>query len=330
MRRSSILVATTLLVAGCFGGGRSDNSRAKERIFAAHPAEPLAPWQLPIDAAKLAEDPALADHVLGMGEAEAARRLGSFTLRGTLHTSFRGPGQTLSLTEDRLVEQSSEGDVHLRLLESSGSGMELLLAKGALYGRSRYGPFVQREVNDEFSRDRDLVWGALGALYLEADRAFHLAPAGERQVAGRRCERYEISLGEARPPLRPERFEGRLDDGTSKRFAFLHGRRLEETSGDVCVDRESGVVLAATLDVRWTASGDAGTAHATAELSETLRHVGEAIAIEEPSKPLPPPRRPRGPAGTLARFGFAELTDGGTPGAPSQPAAREESGRQKN
>ncbi|MHB1844433.1 MAG: hypothetical protein ACYCWW_06300 [Deltaproteobacteria bacterium] len=306
------LIAAPLLVAGCLGNGRPDNERAKERIFTAHPVEPPEPWQLPIDAAKLDSDRASAARALSMGEDEAAHRLSSFVQRGTLALTFRGPGQTVTLGEERLVEQSTSGDLHLRLLESSGNGMELVVAAGRVYGRNRYGPFVEREMSEEIRRQRDEVFGTLGTLYRLADHALKLSRMGSGHVSGRSCERYDLSLGTPDPSQDSLRFTGRLDADTEKRFAFLYDRRLEALSGSLCVDRETGVVLEAKLRADWSAAADAGVSQIHVELTQSLERAGQPIAIEAPPSPLPPPHRPHGPAATLAKYGYSQAPDAGS------------------
>ncbi len=299
-----------LCVASCFS--RPENQRAKERIFSAHPVEATPPAQIPIDLAALASTPAMQDHALGMGEDEAAARLGSFRLHGTLNLTFSGPGQNVSLTEDRLVEQSAGGDLHLRLLESTGAGLELIEAQGRLFGRSRYGPYVEREVTDELPRQRDEVFGALGSLYRASNRGWKLSAMDLQKVGGRSCQRFELGRGTERPDEHEEVFNGRLDPDSQRHFEFLYGRRLTAAQGSICLDGQTGVPLSAKIQLHWTARGDAGVAEIGADLNEAMEKAGEAVAVEAPPSPQPIPHRPRGQAAALERFGFLQRSDGGT------------------
>ncbi len=298
-------------VASC-SFSRPENQRAKERIFSAHPVEATPPAQIPIDLAALATSPETQDHTLGMGEAEAAARLGSFRLHGTLTLAFSGPGQSVSLTEDRLVEQGAGGDLHLRLLESTGAGLELVESSGRLYGRSRYGPYVEREITDELPRQRDEVFGAIGSLYRASNRGWRLSAMDLQTVGGRSCQRFDISRGTERPIEHDEPFTGRLDPDSQKHFAFLFGRQLTAVKGTLCLDAQTGVALSAKLQVRWNARADAGIAEIKADLNQTVERIGESVAIEVPASPEPIPHRPRGQAAALERFGFLQRTDGGT------------------
>jgi hypothetical protein len=291
---------------------RPENQRAKERIFSAHPVEPTPPAQIPIELASLASTPATQDHALEMGEEEAATRLGSYRLHGTLNLTFTGRGQTVSLTEDRLAEHSAAGDLHLRLLESSGAGLELVESNGRLYGRSRYGPYVEREITDELPRQRDEVFGVLGSLYRASNRSWKLSAMDLQTVGGRSCQRFELGRGKERPDEHEEVFNGRLDPDSQKHFAFLYGRQLTAAQGSLCLDGKTGVPVSVKIRLHWTARGDAGVAEIEADLNEAIDKAGEAVAVEAPSAPLPVPHRPRGQAAALERFGFLQRSDGGT------------------
>jgi hypothetical protein len=318
-----------LLLLACVAActfSRPENQRAKERIFSAHPVEAPPPAQIPIDLATLASTPAAQDHALGMGEEEAAARLGSFRLHGTLNLSFSGPGQKIALTEDRLVEQAADGDLHLRLLESTGSGLELVLSNGRLVGRSRYGPYVEREITDELPRQRDEVFGVLGSLYRASNRGWKLSAMDMETIGGRSCQRFDLGHGAERPVEDEAVFNGRLDPDSQKHFEFLYGRALDSVKGSVCLDRQTGVPLSAKVQLLWSARGDAGVAEIKADLNEAIEKAGEAVAVESPPSPLPIPHRPRGQAAALERFGFLQRTDGGTlvaadgnPGLPPEP-----------
>ena len=274
--------------------------------------EPTPPAQIPIDLATLATTPAAQDHALGMGEAEAAARLSSFRLHGTLNLTFSGPGQSVSLTEDRLVEQSAAGNLHLRLLENTGAGLEVVAAKGRLYGRSRYGPYVERELTDELPRQRDEVFGALGSLYRASNLGWKLTPRELQTVGGRSCQRFEIARGTERPTEQEEAFNGRLDPDSQRHFEFLYGRALDSAQGSICLDSQTAVPLSAKVQLHWTARGDGGVAKIEADLNEAFEKAGDAVAIEVPASPLPIPHRPRGQAAALERFGFLQRGDGGT------------------
>jgi hypothetical protein len=324
--RRPFAIAAAVALAACLGS-RPENCRAKERIFSPHPEDTVPPERVPIDLAQVASSPALEDHVLGMGEAEAAARLGSFRLHGTLAMDFDGrardQGRVVSLSEDRLVEQSATGDLHLRLLETSGDGLELLLAKGRLYGRSRYGPFVERDPAEDLDRYRDEVFGALRTLYLDSNRGWSLSPMNLSTVAGRSCQRFSVAHGKERPQEELP-FTGRLDRDSQRHFEFLYGRALDDVRGSLCVDTETGVPLEAKVDVRWSARGDAGVSRVHAALAEKVESVGQAVAVNAPQEAQPEPHRPRGQAAALEKYGFLERTDGGllAPSAATSPAPK--------
>ena len=309
-------LAIALLLAASCVGSRPENRRAKERIFSPHGDDTVPPERVPIDLAQLASSPPMQDHVLEMGEAEAAARLGSFRLRGTLTMQFDGrgggAGRQVTLAEDRLVEQGADGSLHLRLNEGSGGGgMELVSSKGRLYGRGRYGSFVERDPGEDFDRYRDEVFGALRTLYVDSNHAWSLAPMNLTTVGGRSCQRFQVTRGTERPIEGPGAFTGRIDADSQRHFEFLDGRALDDVRGSLCLDPQTGVPLHAKIDVRWSARGDAGVVRVRALLDETEDSVGQLLAVAAPASADPEPHRPRGQAAALEKYGLLERSDGG-------------------
>ena len=181
MRRVLLLsLAGVLLLAACGGSHAAENARAKARIFA--PASDFrSPAPSPLDVKALERSPETQDAILGMSETELAERVGSFRLRAKLHLGFSGAGRAAAVDEERLVEQSKNGDLHLKITEGDGSGMEILSIDGKVYGRSRYGPFVLRDRQSGLADQREEVSGALATLYSLADRGLSFHELGLRQ-----------------------------------------------------------------------------------------------------------------------------------------------------
>ncbi len=244
-----------------------------------------------------------------MSETELRERVGSFRLHAKLQLSFSGAGRPLTIEEERLVEQSKTGDLHLRILDgvgAGGGGMEILSVDGKVYGRSRYGPYVLRDRQSGLADQREEVSGALATLYSLADRGLSFHELG----GGAGCTRFGVALGTRRPDPEPPRVSGRLDADTAKRFQFVYGRHVSEASGEICVTPQ-GIVKDARLAIGWAAGGDAGTGDAHAELEETLTDMGGDVHLARPEGYQPEPHRPRGPFDTLDRFGFVQRPDGG-------------------
>lgn len=304
MRRSFIIAVS--LLAGCRPHG-ADNARAKERLFArAGDPRSLTAAPVAIDLRTLGGSPTAQDALLEMTETDAAERVGSFRLQAKLSLRFEGSGQTFAIDEERLVEQSKTGDLHLRIHDADGGGMEILWFGGKAYGRSRYGNYVARDRQSGLGEQRDEVFGALRTLYLMADRAFVLRGLGPADG----CERFEIRRGDPRSAGAPPRFQGRLDSDTTRRFQFVYGRQLTQANGELCVDPR-GFVRRAHVSLRWSAAGDAGSGTIQAELTETTSDLGGEVHLAAPENPEPEPHRPRGPFATLSRFGFVARPDGG-------------------
>ena len=306
LMRPTWTVVIPALLAGCGGSHAAANARAKARIFApAGDERPPAPATIEVRALEGSTE--TQDAVLGMSEAELRQRVGAFRLHAKVRLIFGGSGQTVAIDEERLAEQAKSGDVHLRIADGDGDGMEIISVGGKVYGRSRYGPFVLRDRQSGLAEQREEVSGTLSTLYALADRGLRLHELGP----GRGCTRFGVALGAARPEREPPRFGGRLDRDTLERFQFVYSRRLTEGSGEICVNPQ-GVVTAARLALRWVASGDAGAGDARAELDETLTDLGADVRVAPPEGFQPEPHRPRGPFATLERFGFIEHPDAGT------------------
>jgi hypothetical protein len=309
-----------LLLVACAACQRSksaENSRAKQRIFSHQVVAPPNPANDVLAVDRLATDPKVQDRVLEMPETEVFGRLHGFRLRAKLGMSFAGSGQRQSLTEERLVVAAENGDLQLRLLDSNERGVEVLVVDGKSYGRSRYGPFFLRDADSDLDSQREDVFGALRTLYLESDRAWTLRDLGPATDSVKEpCRRFQIALGTARPAAKPERFTGRLDRDTARRFQFAYGKRLEAASGELCIAEGSGVVVAAQVSLRWSAVGDAGSGEVRVELTQQIDHSAVPAKLQVPAEVEPIPHRPRGPSSTLSRFGFGpDHGDGG----PSQP-----------
>jgi hypothetical protein len=302
--------------AACHGR-RAENTRAKERIFSRQVVTPPNPANDSLAVGRLSSDPAVRDRILEMPETEVFARLHGYKLRGKLALTFAGSGQRKSLAEERLVVRAENGDLQLRLLDSNDRGMEILAVGGQSYGRSRYGPFFLRDADSDLDAQREDVFGALRTLYLESDRAWELHDLGpSSEPSAEPCRRFQISLGTRRPANQADRFTGRLDPDTARRFQFAYGKRLDAASGELCVAESSGVVVSAQVSLRWEAAGDAGAGEVRVELTQQIDRSGIPPELKAPSDVEPVPHRPRGPASTLTRFGFGpERGDAG----PSEP-----------
>jgi hypothetical protein len=314
-----VTLLALLLTAACVPS-RPENQRAKARIFARVESIPPPPSARPIDLGLLPRSTEEQDRALEMDETEAFGRLGSFRLRATLKFRFTGQGQRFSETEERLVEQSSVGDLHLRMLEESGGGMEILSVGTAVYGRSRYGAFTERERDSGLAEQRNEVFGALKALYLESDRGWQLTEAGSSEAGGRPCRRFQLSAGRARPAKRPELLLGRLDPDTEKRSQFVQNRAVDAVHGTICFDDGTGVPTLANVQLAWIAGGDAGAGRVEADLEQALEEIGRPIGVQPPESFEPIPHRPKGPAMALTRFGFGPKP----PDSGPEPSAEDE------
>src|SRR6266481_9784407 len=110
-----------LLVLSLVSCKRSEDQAAKQRIFS--PEEPvgaLAEAKEPLDAARLAEDPRLAERVVRMGQAEVAARVGAHKAQTRVQFAwFRGSGAPDGGSDVSLAEEASlRSEEHTSELQS--------------------------------------------------------------------------------------------------------------------------------------------------------------------------------------------------------------------
>src|SRR2546423_7706067 len=149
MRRT--LLAVLLLASSC---KRSEDEAAGARMSS---PERLV-GELPqakekVDAARLAEDPALPRRVLHMPRAEIEQRLGSHKAQQRVQFAwFRGPGlpdggSEVSLAEETTLVQAPGGGFSARLVDDHNQGFELLCVKGEVFVKSLYGSVRKRRTD---------------------------------------------------------------------------------------------------------------------------------------------------------------------------------------
>src|SRR3981189_1747860 len=195
MRRA--VLAAVLLLAASFK--RREEEAARARIFP--PEQPVG--ELPqakekVDAARLADDPALARRVLLMRRAEIEPRLGPHKAQQRVQFAwFRGPGlpdggSEVSLAEETTLVQAPGGDFSARLGNDHNQGFELLWGKGEWFVKSLYGSFHKRRTDrTDPARIREQALSGLATF----DRLAHglkLRSTGETTSEGRRVVRYTV------------------------------------------------------------------------------------------------------------------------------------------
>src|SRR5947207_11567226 len=195
--RRTLLTVVLLLASSC---KRSEDEAARARMFS--PEQPVG--ELPqakekVDAARLAEDPALARRVLHMPRAEIEQRLGSHKAQQRVQFAwFRGPGlpdggSEVSLAEETTLVEGPGDDFSVRLVNDHNQGFELVWVKGEVFVKSHYGAFHKRRTDlSNPPRLREQAMSGL-ATFDRLARGLKLRNAGEPKSEGRRVVRYVVT-----------------------------------------------------------------------------------------------------------------------------------------
>src|SRR5467141_1286845 len=194
--RRTVLAAVLLLASSC---KRSEDEAARARMFS--PEQPVG--ELPqakekIDAARLADDPALARRVLHMRRAEIEQRIGPHKAQQRVQFAwFRGPGlpdggSEVSLAEETTLLEAPGDDFSVRLVNDHNQGFELVWLKGEVFVKSLYGAFHKRRTDrTDPLRIREQAMSGLETFDRLA-RGLKLRNAGETKSEGRRVVRYAV------------------------------------------------------------------------------------------------------------------------------------------
>lgn len=342
MRKLAPAVALLLCIASSCKR-RSEDEEARARIFSPEqPVGSLAQAREPIDATRLADDPALAERVLHMPQAEVEARLGPHKAEQRVQFAwFRGPGlpdggSEVSLEEETTLLQGPGGDFSVRLANDHNQGFELVWAAGRAYVKGLYGAFHERRTDrTDVQRIREQALSGLSTFDRLA-RGLKLKLAGQTTAKGRRAVRYTVDGYGARaaraekgelPKIEyPVNAQGQRgpDPDTARRLELWEKEEPTDVSGTLIVDAETGAPLDCDLQghFRVPSAGDAGPA-AELALHSTLvsSGVGQDPGVRAPAVE-PEPTAPHAVKDPLR---FLGKEPGAAPG-PASTAEPEEGG----
>lgn len=315
----AFLAAAALALAGC---GSAEKRQAKERLLAPGSAAGSAST---VGAPPPADprDPAASLH---LGADEAAARIGSFEWSGTVGwsvsrepTAGAAPARAQA-TERHRVRQLATGDFEAQADVDPGqgpgseTGKRVIWAKGTTYARSRYAASgAWRERPTDRGRDarrfRDESFAVAGDVAALLGPALVIRPAGETALLGRSARRYALLLDRESFAAGPTHLgtghrDGRPDEDTGRRLAFLDGRIPAAVEGELVVDAATGVPLEVRLRVVFRVHGDPA-ARVDVDLASRMTALGGAVPpVEPPGRALPDERKPRGVARALEAAGL--------------------------
>jgi hypothetical protein len=331
-RRSVLIVASLALAASCVDEG---DRAAKKRIFSPEePSKAILAAAEPIDAGRLALDPALAWRVMTMGPAEALERVGPHRFSASVSFEWSSGKSSIALGEQRALEQARSGDFYLKTENDRDQGMEIVRVADQTFARSKYHKFRERKRDRGQAEEmREDVFGALRSAQSILGNRLSVRLDGEELLEGRPTRRYQFVL--SNEPLRPASpgaahlppvqypAQG-PDEQTKRRVDFANLKVPKSAEGRLWVDIQSGVPLKSELTATVAAPGEASIASARLTLRVRSRVTpAEKIAVVSPKEYLPDEDRPGGIAAALERFGISRA-DGGLARSPNQKPAESE------
>jgi hypothetical protein len=317
-----ITLAGSLAGTGC---KRPEDQAAKARIFS--PEQPIgaqAEAAEKLDAHKLGSDPALAERVIRMPQAEIAHRLGAHKTESKVSFDWtRGPAPLLedggvdtsnavTLEEQAQLAQNSDGDFSVQLKNDHNQGFELVWAHGGAYARGLFGPFHKRRTDrTDPTVSREQALGSL-ATFDRLARGLKLRLVGSARSNGRAAIEYVVDGGGALaqepgpkdlPPVTyPEPPAGQAgkalgaDPDTARRLQLREKAQAISLGGHLFVDAETCAPLAAELTGRFrvpSSNASAPPSELNLAVSFSTSDVGRGVTVKVPAFE-PDPSTPHG------------------------------------
>lgn len=301
------ILSVLALVGTLAGACASEEDRAaKARIFS--PEEPQRHVVLAgekIDVLRAADDRLVWDRIVGMERLEALERMGPHSAEGEVRFTWSHGRRRVGLSEEYRFAIDAAGDFRAQIMNDEDEGLEFVWADGQAFARSRYGQFRPRRIDRaQQDRWREEGSGALRSVVSLFDGRLQVKPAGEVDVGGRRAVRFTPSIGKA-PAAKSERKlpppvyglarvdgESELQPGpdpdTGRRLEFDARKEPVRVEGEILVDRDTAVVLAAKLDSQFRVPG--ATDEEAAELHLVLNwkvKPDQAVTVGRPEQAEP-------------------------------------------
>lgn len=234
----------------------------------------------PVDVSRAAREPAALLRAVATPHRRVGALLGSHVYRATASVEVTvDPGGDAEATEQLEVTARIEYDGPERfraVVENTADyGREIILAGGHLHLRPRYGRFHRRAPNttDEPARLRDEIFAELhGNLDLFAS-GLAVRDGGDTEVRGRPARRVE--LGRAEAPHRRRQ-------SPAPQRAWRSSVEVEELSGEILLDRETGVPLEATVAGVAYARRDGRLLRMRVSVKHAIEAIGEPVAVAPP------------------------------------------------
>lgn len=260
----------TLALAGC---GRSPGVADEELGNLV-----IAPKQgsEPIQIDRAAREPAELSRALARPYRELIAALGPHTYSISTETVIEEAGQKVNaLSDHATIELGAKDAFHAIYTNSGDYGREVTYVDGRLFLRPRYQRWHGRapETPDEPAAVRDSFFEAIGATWDLLSPGAELTDAGATQLAGRSGRKVVVKLAPSPRAPAPEVLVQRK---------WREKRTVQAVSGELVLDAESGLPLAAKLEGTVTFMRDGRRFTMKVSLDAKAAAIGAPVAIAAP------------------------------------------------
>lgn len=178
---------------------------------------------------------------------------------------------------DARIEHAADDRFRALVESSEDYGREVVFADGHLYLRPRYSKFHRRlpEPADEPATIRDQVFGELAAQVELVQHGIEVHDLGAVTHQGRSARKIEIrkAARPSQPPAQPLAHRQWRESVT-----------VDQVAGEIVLDQETGVPLAATLRTSVTALRDGQRVHMQTTVKHGIEGIGQAPAVAAPDE----------------------------------------------
>jgi hypothetical protein len=357
--RSRALLAAALGLAFIGGPGfvgaagcscqRQENIDAKARLSEPPPPDPVvALAEEVIDVRGLDKDEAALKRVSRMRFAEVARRLGAVTYVSDGTFTFHRDKLAFDAKEKVTIVHTQEGDFSIALVTGDGSTQDLVYANDVLFLKNNNGKW--RASRDPVGERAEYLDDSAGAWRMMFDLFAHtleLSPAEQTTWEGRSAVRYRfkvkdksaeaVKLANEHPAVDGQGLLGAdagvaTDEEIEAKKATVHERvqswrkkaRPASGTGELIVDRESGVVVKIRFDGKLLVGDASNPADLTADLSTELTQIGKPAQVSAPKAAVDEITRqkwPVAPRQVLEKAGLVGPADKPAPTDKPEPKA---------
>lgn len=234
----------------------------------------------PVELVRAAKDPVELGRALARPYGLAVAALGRHTATVKLATTTTEPGgAATTLTESSTLELGEGASFHGLYESSADLGREVIYVDaptgGGMFLRPRYQRWHGRapESPEEPAHIRDSFVDATAATWDLIEPAAELTDRGATTVAGRAGRRIVITQAPKPAPNPPERPTQRK---------WRESRVIEGVGGEIVLDADSGVLLAAKLAGKVSFTRDGQRYSLTVQLESTVSGLGTAVPIVAP------------------------------------------------